>query len=103
MYYDEKEWKNLDVFDFLYFFDVDGKFICFGLFSYLFFGVGRCVCFVEFFGKIQFFFFIFYLLYKFCFSVLYDVKELDLEGIFGVSLCLKLYYLCIERCYQRYF
>lgn len=52
MYYDEKEWKNLDVFDFLYFFDVDGKFICFGLFSYLFFGVGRCVCFVEFFGKI---------------------------------------------------
>lgn len=40
MYYDEREWDKLYVFDFLCFLDDDGKFICFGILSYLFFLVG---------------------------------------------------------------
>lgn len=52
MYYDENEWDRLFEFDFFCFFDVEGKVICFGMLSYFFFGVGRWVCFVEFFGKI---------------------------------------------------
>lgn len=66
IYYDLKEWEDLDVFKFEWFFDVEGNFLVLGFngyWSYLFFSVGRRVCLGELLVKIELFLVMFRFLY----------------------------------------
>ena len=99
IHHDENEWSRPYEFDPTRFLDSDGKLLCPGTLSYLPFSAGRRVCLAESLGKIQLFLFISRLLHKFHFSVPHGVKEPDLDGIFGASLCSKPYDLWIEKRY----